>query len=1130
MKLNFLYKSLVLTFFFIHYSVMAFGQQALEVAEQAIAAPNAAELGKYGSFPVGNLSGIPNIGFPLFEINTGKLKLPIRLSYHAGGNQVNQKAPDVGLGWSVMAGGTISRTVFGASDESTYGSFNYLPPGFSSLMGTKSFYTLKRYNIVKNLGYDLEPDLFHYNFNGKSGKFIYKPDESAFLTIPYDPILIRKYGDLPGRVSFKLTDENGTVYTFAVTSTTTWDDISVASSWHLTSMVSADRTDTISFVYEKLLSTEFSSNHYQMVGRDQRSSVDSQLQKVETTVSHAEMLLKKITFKNGYVLFNRNKLRKDNYGTGANSKSLDELLVYTTSNERVKKISFAYGYFYSPEKSGTAKNRYRLKLLGFTEEGAASGGKTYQFDYNNKVQLPPYGSFSIDYWGFYNGKANTNLIPKTMVYGRDLNAVRFINGDDYANVFPKNQTWQIGGADRHSSAEHMQAGIIQKVTYPTGGFTRYEFEPHQFTRDRQEKETITHGGRTRSIDVNTKSEDRYHFSPDRDVNAVASIRFSRPAPPTHPYLPVRTQEVVLRDLTTGSVILRKWHDQNPNFPLQFSTEIPLKQNHQYRMTVTVYGNYHVVNKKLIAMDVDAAISWETSSREERPTIGAGLRIKSIKHFERDSTLLMQNTYVSGENEDGMGIKLFDEGFFSNHYEDQVIDYFKDSGSGFCTLETTALQRKLNGFSKYNSLNYMGSSVLYPTVTQYEGTPADNIGKTAFYYNIMVPDVAAVPDEFIQNGKYGAFGNIWNQGELLKKISYKKSGEQYFPVSKEMFEYSVFGQRKGSRILLKQFKQPIIIDNCSFFSPQGPKVSDPKYGQGYFSLYRQFIETGTSRRTKAVHIEYGLPDHRDSLVKVTTFRYDNLLHAYPTETVTFLENGDELVKRNYYPDDVGSRSKLGKPELTPTEFNAISRLKFDQSNEPSSLHRIRDLVQTETIVRDSLGKERSRVVNRTLFRDFGSFEVYPERVSSLYGPYSDANPMQEEWVFRDYDSYGNPLEISNRGKRMVYLWGYRGRYPVAKIENATYSQVIATGVDPAILQSLSSSDEKRRRELDKLRQGLPDALVTTYLYRPIIGLKQVTDARGNNLYYDYDTQGRLGSVKDTHGKIVKLYQYGYALGQ
>lgn len=1129
MKRKILYRSYGLTFFFVHLVVMAFCQRALELAEQAIAAPNAAELGKYGTFPVGNATGIPDIHFPLVEINTGKLKLPIQLSYHAGGNQVNQKAPDVGLGWSLMAGGTISRTVYGASDESTYGSFNYLAPNFSTLAGTDNYFTLKKYTVVNNLGYDLEPDLFLYHFNGKSGKFIYEPSSSGFLTIPYDPISVRKFGNSPGRVNFRLVDENGTIYRFEEVSTTTINEISAASSWHLTSMVSADRLDTISFEYENFASTEVSSNHYQLVGWDEVGSVDSQIQKVETTVLHAELLLKKINFKNGYVVFHRNQLRKDNYGPTSNSKSLDEILVYDSGNRLVKKIMFEYGYFYSPEKAVLAKNRYRLQLLGFTEEGSESGGKSHRFDYNT-VQLPPYGSFSIDYWGYYNGKRNANLIPTTRVMGRDLNSVRFHNGDHYSNFFRQTQSWQIGAADRSSSAEHMKAGILNKITYPTGGYTEFEFEPHQFTTENQTTTTISHGGKTKGIDVDTKSEDNYHFIPDRDVNASVSILFSAPVPPVHPYLPVKTQEVVLKDLATGKVIFRKWHDDNPDFPLQFSTELPLKKNHQYRLTVTVYGHYHGINKKFLAVHVDATISWETTSQEEKTIIGAGLRVKSVKSFERDGTLLMQKTYVYGENEEGIGIKLFDQDFFTNHYEDQVYDYFEDAGIGICVLRNSALQRRFSGFSKYNSLTYRGSSVLYQTVTQYEGTLAANLGKTSFHYNIIVPEASKVPDEFVQSGNYGAYGNIWNQGKLVQKISYKKEGNRYLPVSKDIFEYASFKPQRGNRILLKQFKKPIRIDNCGFSSPKGPKIANPKYGQGYFSIYQQFIETGASRRTKAIQIEYGLPDHTDSVVSITDFKYENLLHAYPTETVTFLENGDELVNRTFYPDDVGSIATLGKPKLTTTEFNAISMLKFAQKPETNNLHRINDVIQTETIVRDSLGTERSRIVKRTLFRDFGGQKVYPERVRSLYGDLGDGNLMEDELVFKDYDPYGNPLEISNKGKRRVYLWGYRGRYPVAKIENARYSEVIDTGVNLAILQDLNSSDEQRLRELDKLSEGLPDALVTTYLYRPLIGLVQVKDPRGYSHHYGYDAQGRLKSVKDNRGHIVNLYEYGYATGQ
>src|SRR5687767_13240499 len=84
-------------------------QQKLSLESIIPPAPNAAELGKYGTYPVGTLTGIPEISIPLYEIQSGNLKLPISISYHASGVQVNQKSTDLGLGWSLNAGGTISR-------------------------------------------------------------------------------------------------------------------------------------------------------------------------------------------------------------------------------------------------------------------------------------------------------------------------------------------------------------------------------------------------------------------------------------------------------------------------------------------------------------------------------------------------------------------------------------------------------------------------------------------------------------------------------------------------------------------------------------------------------------------------------------------------------------------------------------------------------------------------------------------------------------------------------------------------------------------------------------------------------------------------------------------------------------
>ncbi len=49
-----------------------------------------------------------------------------------------------------------------------------------------------------------------------------------------------------------------------------------------------------------------------------------------------------------------------------------------------------------------------------------------------------------------------------------------------------------------------------------------------------------------------------------------------------------------------------------------------------------------------------------------------------------------------------------------------------------------------------------------------------------------------------------------------------------------------------------------------------------------------------------------------------------------------------------------------------------------------------------------------------------------------------NPLDARLQFNRYDSSGNPLELQKTNDvDEVYLWGYNGQYPVAKILNTTY---------------------------------------------------------------------------------------------
>src|SRR5580698_4701385 len=72
---------------------------------------DAASLGKYADIPVNMSTGIPNISVPIYNIKTPRLEVPINLSYYASGIKVDDIASWVGLGWSLNAGGAITRTI-----------------------------------------------------------------------------------------------------------------------------------------------------------------------------------------------------------------------------------------------------------------------------------------------------------------------------------------------------------------------------------------------------------------------------------------------------------------------------------------------------------------------------------------------------------------------------------------------------------------------------------------------------------------------------------------------------------------------------------------------------------------------------------------------------------------------------------------------------------------------------------------------------------------------------------------------------------------------------------------------------------------------------------------------------------
>lgn len=151
-----------------------------------IAAPTAASLGKYGDIPIGYNTGTPQISIPLYTVRSGSLSLPIGLSYHASGLKVQEKASWVGAGWSLNAGGAITRTVVGGPDDrgitgyTNYTNGHYSDYGYSNYQWIGgSGYGAVNGMVADDAGFyqgrkDGEPDLYFFQLCWPYGQVLFQ--------------------------------------------------------------------------------------------------------------------------------------------------------------------------------------------------------------------------------------------------------------------------------------------------------------------------------------------------------------------------------------------------------------------------------------------------------------------------------------------------------------------------------------------------------------------------------------------------------------------------------------------------------------------------------------------------------------------------------------------------------------------------------------------------------------------------------------------------------------------------------------------------------------------------------------------------------------------------------------------
>jgi RHS repeat-associated protein len=515
--------------------------------------PNAASLGKYTDIPISLSTGVPNISIPIHTINEGSLSLPISLNYHASGIKVNEVASWVGSGWTLMAGGSISRTILGLPDDEPANNSGFFYNTFrdKSGLGSTSGLTQTELENVRDGTLDTEADLFAFNFNGNSGKFFFDL-QGKIQTIPKQDLkilyhtishpigsgveTIDKFNkDLIMGFTFILPD--GTKYVFDQVETSQHAASSFFGiTFHLTKICSYDGINEIYINYSnQSVNTSILYNVRNLAIAQRIFSASSAITQHLGSVCSAvptpdrfsqivngfftnvetvkEFVPVAITTKSGNTTidFVQSGINYTNLSpiNGAFARKqeggredVEYILPSTVNNDEysapylaqieIKEGSFCqrkqllYNYF---KDARTAfqnipwAKRLRLEGLKIIEKTDCSSGSSiteigaYKLNYfgdivdangivTTRAPMVHRLSRATDHWGYYNGKSQNDATANGNL--ADLNIPPTTIG-----------LFTYGSSDRSSDEETMKQGALNKIYYPTGGSTAFEYEANK---------------------------------------------------------------------------------------------------------------------------------------------------------------------------------------------------------------------------------------------------------------------------------------------------------------------------------------------------------------------------------------------------------------------------------------------------------------------------------------------------------------------------------------------------------------------------------------------------------------------------------------------------------------------------
>jgi YD repeat-containing protein len=1049
-------------------------------------APNAAAISKAGLAGLNKNTGAASVNIPIYTLSGRKISVNAMLSYNSSGIKVDETASRAGLGFSFNLGGVVTRTLRGTPDEVNPRRYPYAPLGVNW-----STYTWANsiVNSNNNTGYDSEPDMFTFNCNGLGGSFVFDAQMNVVL-IPSNNLKVAYNFSNGAEWNFKITGPDGIMYYFGgaqATEKTKRDqtcgklfDQYIATSWYLKKTVHPNG-ETINFTYDPL-EYSYDIGISETTVRTQNGSGSGTCPGSGNTPVVSNTLCKNIQRTQGCLL----KQVSNEFGNititykdrpDCTDKLIDAISVRTSSNNLVKSFTFNHSLtttntaYYNTQTSS-----FPVPYLASVTEYDNSTllHNDYQFGYIDKEGRPPRLSFAQDHWGYFNGRQNNTLLPYQ---------------DHVASLFP-NAT-----ANREVDFEAAQKGMLCKIVYPTGGIDSIIYEPNMVSGSGSWAPLSKFTCNVTGTGNSTAVYKTIPFTAGGGGLTKINIRIicnAADCDPIHQKGTVQVKNasgnVLLNEVNVGGTIK------------QISLDL---QAGNYTLELRANGTAITTEAQLIYYP---ATYYGNGSN----TLAGGVRVKELLSGNPGETPLYKRYYYGELN--SLEQSSMTDIVWPKYDKAYQSTYFFTNGTAQIPAVTLYFCDKYHNSVHSNSLlslfDYGGSPSSYASVVESAGENFEGGGLQSIFSTRFDQRSTPVWGNEIFNAPFNNWSIFYNGKQTAENV-FKKNisgGFTMLKQSKSIYKEDLRGFKVIPGYMVNQ-------RNSMTFSPGNDTACisgtyDPTqtnfscldilevYTKAYdvmrYDIFSPWVYLDSTKET--LYDENG----QNPVNTYTKYFYDNELHQQLTRTEAADSKGKIIETLNKYPHDYISQQPY-------TDMVNIHNI-------------ISPVINTKTQVN---GADKTEMKNN--FAAWGNGNYATASIESSI----EGGVFQNLGTVSQYDAYGNITEYTGKdGVTNSIIWGYNYLYPVAKITGASYTQTSAQlGTTIAALQAMDGT--VLLTQLNNLRTGLPQALITSYTYKPLTGVTTITDANGKTSTYEYDRFNRLKWIKDQDGNTVKTMSYNYA---